>query len=97
MAEVLSQKDIDKLLASIDKEDKGETVSKKNGNNGNKGIISREVKKFKGFKNNSYRFKYEYISPVVRAENVVVLDSKNGEKIPKGKIVVYKLYNNLKR
>lgn len=97
MAEVLSQKDIDKLLSSIDKEDKGEVVLKKNGNNGTKGIISQGTKKFKGFKkNNGYRFKYEYISPVIYAENVIVFDSKNGEKIPKGKTAVYKLYNNSK-
>ncbi len=94
MAAGLSQKDIDKLLSSIDKANKDEAVPKKNGNNETKEIISQGVKRFKGVKNNHYRFIYEYRTPVIRAENVVVLDSKNGEKIPNGKTVVYRLFNN---
>lgn len=96
MAEILSQKDIDKLLSSVDKDNKGEDVPKKNNNNGKGTVISRDVKRFKGFKNNQCRFIYEYRTPVLRAEDVIVLDSKNGEKIPNGKTVVYKLFNNSK-
>jgi len=61
--------------------------SKSNGN----GKLSQDLKTFKHTPNNSYRFKYEYRSPVVKAENIIIFDPKKEKRPSNGKVPVYKV------
>lgn len=61
--------------------------SKSNGN----GKLSHELKTFKNSIQNSYRFTYEYRSPVVKAENIIIFDPAKEERPSNGKVPVYKL------
>jgi len=54
-------------------------------------ILSPNLKTLKHSPNNSFRFGYEYKSPVIKAENVIVLDPRKKNQASNGKIPVYKV------
>ena len=53
--------------------------------------LSTDIKTFKNPKNNSLRFRYAYKSPVLKAENIIVLDPREDNQPSNGKIPVYKV------
>ena len=66
-------------------------ASEKDNNNGTDKILSLNLKTLKHSPNNSFRFGYEYKSPVIKAENVIVLDPTKKNQNSNGKIPVYKV------
>ncbi len=66
-------------------------ASEKDNNNETDKILSPNIKTFKYTKNNSFRFGYEYKSPIIKAENVIVLDPRKKNQASNGKIPVYKV------
>jgi len=66
-------------------------ASEKDNNNETDKILSSNIKTFKHSPNNSFRFGYEYKSPVIKAENVIVLDPGKKNQPSNGKIPVHKV------
>ena len=63
----------------------------KEDNNEASKVLPPNEKTFKHTRSYSGRIIYEYISPVVKAEDVIVLDPKNGNHPSNGKTLVYTL------
>lgn len=88
MTDIISQKDIEKLLQGAMPSSE-ETETSPNVKN----KPSSQIKTYKYEKDKTnFRYPTPYISPVVKREQIVY-DPKLGQKIPEGKIVVMSLNN----
>ncbi len=81
-----------KAETESDSDDENNVHLSTNNNNKNNPLLN---KIFKSRKNGSYRFKYRYISPIIKSENIIILDSKQKDKISGDKIYAYKIFSDI--
>ena len=77
MVKGISLNEIDELIKDFNSEEKS-SETKRN-----------SIKIFKHKKKNGFRYKFQYISPIIKSENIIKLTDKS----QKGEIPVYTILN----